>query len=363
MSLRVLNVAYPFAVVGDDAVGGAEAVLARLDAGLVERGIASFVIACVGSTVKGRLRTVPAWSGVIDEGARTAAWQAHRTALRETLEDERPDVLHLHGLDFASYLPDCPLPTIVTLHLPLAWYPPGILDLTARGVRFVCVSMDQRRRGGPRWAAVPVIENGVPLTELEERPAPRGDFGLCLGRICPEKGFHLALAAARRAGVPLLLAGHIYPYQAHERYFAEEILPLLDDERRFIGPVAGPTKRSLLRRARFVAVPSLVDETSSLVAMEALANGTPVVARRVGALPEIIEAGRNGWLADDVDDLARAFADVDQLRADDCLAAARARFDVERMVRDYAALYRAVTRESPSLAPVGSAVLDRLAST
>jgi glycosyltransferase involved in cell wall biosynthesis len=367
VSLRVLSIAYPFAAVGLDAVGGAEVVLARLDAALVDRGIASTVIARADSRVMGRLRSIPIPPGAIEDPARAEAWRAHRVAIDQTLAQERPDVIHLHGLDFASYLPDRCIPTLVTLHLPLDWYTPGTRDLEGRGVRFVCVSSDQRRRGGAPWSGVPVIENGVSVAGHEERGPGRGDFGLCLGRICPEKGFHLALEAARRADVPLLLAGEVHPYPAHERYFAQQIAPLLDGGRRFIGAVAGPAKRRLLGRARFLAVPSLAHETSSLVAMEALAAGTPVVARPVGALPEIVEPGRTGWLAEGVDELAQAFLEADRLRPEDCRAAARTRFDAERMVSEYLGLYRALAREAPALAAVAPAAervaRERLAST
>ena len=88
---------------------------------------------------------------------------------------------------------------------------------------------------------------------------------------CPEKGYHLALDAAHLAGMALLLAGEVFPYPEHQRYFHEEIGPRLDSTRRFIGPVGGQRKRGLLQRAQCLIVPSLVAETSSLVAMEALA--------------------------------------------------------------------------------------------
>jgi glycosyltransferase involved in cell wall biosynthesis len=355
VSLRVLSVAYPFAPVAPDAVGGAEAVLARIDAGLCERGASSAVVARAGSSVRGRLYAVPPCEGPLTDERRRELVGAVGDALAGALDREDPDIVHLHGYDFTSYLPAhlgraaSRAATVVTLHLPLAWYSSDVVDLRERGVRLVCVSDDQRRRGGPRWSSVPVIENGVAGAggpPAGDDPDRREDFGLCLGRICPEKGFHLALAAAHQAGVSLVLAGTVYPYPDHERYFTERVAPLLDARRRFIGPVAGAAKERLLRRARFVVVPSLVDETSSLVAMEALAAGTPVVARAVGALPTIVEHGRTGWLADRVDELALAFQRTHLLRAEDCLAAARARFDAARMVGSYVELYRTLTRKT-----------------
>jgi glycosyltransferase involved in cell wall biosynthesis len=90
-----------------------------------------------------------------------------------------------------------------------------------------------------------------------------------------------ALDAAKRAGVSLLLAGKVYAYADHERYFKMEILPRLDQRRRFIGAVGLTHKRRLLSAATCLLAPSLAPETSSLVAMEALACGTATI--RCGA--------------------------------------------------------------------------------
>jgi glycosyltransferase involved in cell wall biosynthesis len=126
-------------------------------------------------------------------------------------------------------------------------------------------------------------------------------FALILGRVCREKGFDDALEASRRADIPLLLAGAVFPYADHQAFFRDHIAPRLDRRRRWIGAVAGRSKQRLLAKARCLLVPSKVPETSSLVAMEALAAGTPVVAYRTGALPEIVEDGRTGLLVETVD--------------------------------------------------------------
>src|SRR5205814_2890751 len=115
----------------------------------------------------------------------------------------------------------------------------------------------------------------------------RSDFVVVLGRICPEKGFHLAALAARLAGLPLRLGGQVFPYATHEEYFSHVLSPLFDEHWfRFLGPLDPAGKRRMLRAARCLLIPSQVPETSSLVAMEALANGTPVVAFRAGALTD-----------------------------------------------------------------------------
>ena len=189
---------------------------------------------------------------------------------------------------------------------------------------------------------LPVIPNGVAVPDEPPTAAERG-YALCLGRICPEKGYHLAVEAAARVGVPLVIAGQLFPYEAHERYWATELAPRLGRGRaRFIGPVAGAAKARLLAGARCLVVPSVAEETSSLVAMEAAAVGTPVVAFRRGALPEVVVDRRTGWLCDDVEGLAAGIARATAIDRAACWAEARARFDVRAMRAAYLTCYRAL---------------------
>lgn len=329
MSLTILNVAYPLAPVSFDATGGAEQVVAQLDAALVAAGHRSLVIACEGSQVRGTLLPTRAVTGVLDATAQAAARERHREAIEAALEQETIDVVHLHGVDFADYLPSPGVPVLVTLHLPPRWYPDHAFSVSRPETYFHCVSENQVGECPPDTRLLPAIPNGVPVDELA-CDVDKGDFVLSLGRICPEKGFHLALDAAERAGVPMIMAGQVYDYPAHQDYFRDHILPRLDARRRFIGPVGFVLKRDLLSRARALLVPSLASETSSLVAMEALACGTPVIASSAGALPEIVEHGRTGFIADGVEAIAKAINTIDHIDPENCRAAARERFPVAR---------------------------------
>jgi glycosyltransferase involved in cell wall biosynthesis len=180
------------------------------------------------------------------------------------------------------------------------------------------------------------IENGVEGAEIQTRKRP---FAFILGRVCPEKGFEDAISACERARVPLLIAGTVFPYAEHRRYFETEIRPRLDRQRRWIGPVTGARKRRLLAEARCVLVPSRVAETSSLVAMEALAAGTPVIAYRVGALPEVVDHGQTGYIVADVEEMANAIRTVDSIDAALCRRRARERFSLDKMVSTYLQRY------------------------
>jgi hypothetical protein len=343
MTLTVLNVAYPLAPAGPDAVGGAEQVLACLDAALVQAGHRSIVVACEGSVSAGTLVPTPVPRGELTDDVRRWVQAEHRRRIEEALASWPVDVIHLHGLDFDQYLPPPGAPALVTLHLPPGWYAPAALRPARPETYLVCVSAAQRRACPPDAPLLPEIENGVPVGALTARHAKRG-FAIALGRICPEKGFHLALDAAKRASVPMLLAGEVFRYPWHEAYFRQEILPRLDRQRRFIGPIGFARKRRLLTAARCLLVPSLAPETSSLVAMEALACGTPVVAFPAGALPEIVEHGKTGFLVHDEQEMAGAIAAAADLDPDVCRETARCRFSVERMVNQYLEVYQWLAR-------------------
>lgn len=340
--LRVLSVAYPLAAVGPDAVGGAEQVLTAIDAALVRAGQRSTVIACAGSRVAGELVALPASGAPIDAAARAEVHAATRQAIAETTARGQVDVIHLHGIDFADYLPPAGLPVLATLHLPADWYSPAALAPARPDTWLHGVSDSQHRalRALVSQALLPPIANAVPVAELAARRHGRRGFALMLGRVCPEKGQHLALQAARAAGVGLLIGGQVFGYATHQRYFEDEVRPLLDRHRRFLGPLGFARKRRLLSAARCLLVPSLAAETSSLVAMEALACGTPVVAFAAGALPEIVAHGRTGFIVPDVAGMAAAIARVGEIAAEACRAAAWARFDGPRMTDAYLARYR-----------------------
>lgn len=338
--LTILSVAYSLATVESGSVGGAEQVLGEIDRALVTGGHQSIVIACEGSRVAGELVATPWPSEPLTSAAFAPAHAAARRAMADVLARRRVDVIHMHGIDFHRYLPPPGVPTLVTLHLPPSWYPAEVFHLQRPHTYLHCVSESQRRACPQGAHILPTIRNGITAP-----PAPRSesrDDVVALGRICPEKGFHIALDAARIANVRMRLAGRVFAYPEHRRYYREQIFPRLDEHRRFVGAVHGRDKWRLLAGARCVLVPSLAPETSSLVAMEAMAIGTPVVAFASGALAEIVEPGVTGYLVHDTSEMADA---IDASRAIDretCRRVARARFSAARMTSRYIARYRAL---------------------
>jgi glycosyltransferase involved in cell wall biosynthesis len=344
--LTVLSVAHPFSAVGKESTGGAERIMALVEEAVVEAGHASLVLARAGSSCRGRLLPIDLPARVFDRSVLDAVNRAYARAIDAVLNHAHVDVVHLHGVDFPSYLPRPGPGVLATLHMPASFYSADAFALDRPRTFLNCVSEFQRRGCPPSRAPLAVVPNGVVLDEFRWQETKQG-FVAAIGTVCAQTGFHVALDAAKAAGVELVLAGEIAPRPEHLRYFALEIAPRLDDLRRFVGSVGRDERSDLLARASAVLLPSAVAETSHLVAMEALASGTPVIAAPVGALRDIVEHGRTGFLATGVEATAAAMARASRIDPAECRGSAEERFSADRMARAYLDLYeRAATAPS-----------------
>jgi len=345
LPLTILSVGFPLARVSPRTAGGAEQVLLSLDRGLVSEGHRSLVLAPQGSRCHGLLIPVQVPGGSFDEQAKREARRSFKRALEHALARFSTDLVHMHGLDFDHYLPEQDVPVMVSLHLPLSWYKEDALRPSRPNTALVCVSKTQRRCAAPDVRITAVVPNGVDVANVGSTRG-KGSYALMLGRICPEKAPHLAIEAAERAHMELFIAGTVFDYPEHRQYFNTIMRPRLGPHARFLGEVGGGRKAQLLAGAKCLLIPSQAPETSSLVAMEAIAAGTPVIAWRSGALPEIVSDGRTGFIVSSVEEMASAIRRTAMISPEACRREAQRRFDGQQMLSDYLGLYKTMAREA-----------------
>jgi glycosyltransferase involved in cell wall biosynthesis len=193
---------------------------------------------------------------------------------------------------------------------------------------------------------------------FNERP---GDYLAFVGRITPEKGVADAIELARRVRLPLRMAAKVY--DDHEQaHFEEVVQPALDDpdvEIEFLGEVGQHERDPLYAGARATVMLGAWPEPFGLVAIESLATGTPVIARRAGGLTETIEHGVDDFLVDDVSEAELAVRQVEDLDRSRIRARALERFSPMRMAREYEEVYVELLDRSRPVAPREPAVQVR----
>jgi hypothetical protein len=177
MKLVVLNVAYPFAPVSPDALGGAEQLLTRLDLALARSGHESFVMACEGSVTEGILLATPKPTNALDAAERHQIHEQYRFTLQTFVEKWPIDLIHMHGPDFYEYLPLPGIPVLVTLHQPVAEYPETIFHLD-RPQTFLQCAHAAHRSDCPRCPyLLPEVEETIAPDSLELHGARFLDAG------------------------------------------------------------------------------------------------------------------------------------------------------------------------------------------
>ena len=259
----------------------------------------------------------------------------------QAIQRDGYDVVHNNSLHFLplslAHTLGCPM--VTTLHCPpFASLRSGvILARPYLGNQFVAVSDSIARQWAEDITHCRVVLNGIQVERWQATLQGEADTAFWFGRFCPEKGPHLAIQAARRAGYKLRLAGSIYDHA----YFDTHIAPELDDNIEYIGHL---DHAGICREAGRSAVglfTSVWDEPFGLVLAELLACGTPIVSFDSGAAREIIPASCGVIVPKgDVEAMAAAMPRAAALDRTDCRTHAETAFAVGRMIDDYEAVYQ-----------------------
>jgi glycosyltransferase involved in cell wall biosynthesis len=367
--VQVVLVSPPWYPVPPHGYGGVELVVGLLAGGLRRQGHTVHVLTAAGSTDPGAVTLAPRECGrhlgLDDERWFDLAYS--RAALDWVRRHSAEAVVHDHsgGIVLAALSGLSPeVPVIHTVHGPLGAAQRHFYGGVGPEPRLVAISHAQAL-SAPELPWCGVVHNAVDVDSLMVgRPVSRERYLLVLARICPEKGQHLAIEIARRSGMRLVLAGKVEATAASNRYYQSEIAPHLDGSRVVhLANVAGTEKAELLARAWALLAPLQWEEPFGLSMVEAMASGTPVLALRRGAAPELIEHGVTGFLADRADELADLVGSCPDLDPDRIAARTRARFSPDRMAADYASLYRELLEAGsgrPSLPKPGRVRLDDL---
>ncbi len=199
---------------------------------------------------------------------------------------------------------------------------------------------------------VGVVHHGIPMQKFRPVKVKRGDFFVWLGRFMPEKGPHLAIEAARKADVPLVLAGTIDQHLPESvAYFEEMIKPHIDEKQvKYIGPVNMRQKISLLSRARGFLNPILWEEPFGMVMIEAMALGCPVISFPRGAAPEIVVHRKTGFLVHDVNEMVKFFPRIDGIDRNVTREHVEKNFSARAMAEKYIKVYKKVIKKKKEAA-------------
>lgn len=348
MSLRICIIASSRFPIAEPFAGGLEAHTHALARSLVARGHEVTVFAAPGSDPELEVRALDVAPYEPSDGARRDvaappdAWmREHHAYLALMMELQRTgragyDIIHnntLHHLPIAM-ASAVEVPMITTLHTPPTAWLESAMRLNAPASTFVAVS----RSTASQWSetvAPSVIHNGVDTERWVAGPG--GEGAVWFGRLVPEKAPHVAIDAARLAGIPLVLAGPLHDPD----YYATEIVPRLGDDVRYAGHLGGRDLVDLIGRSAVAVVTPRWEEPYGLVVAEAMACGTPVAAFARGGLVELVSP-ESGRLAapDDVAALAAAMREAAALPRAAVRRHAQEALSLEAMVAGYERMYR-----------------------
>jgi glycosyltransferase involved in cell wall biosynthesis len=335
--IHIAMVAPPYFNVPPAAYGGIEIVVADLVDALVARGHKVTLIGAGNHGTRAQ-RFHPTCDVVAaDQLGERMPEIIHAARAASVLEALDVDVIHDHTMAGPLMARGRLTPTVVTAHGPVNGDYREFYRALSDTVHLVAISAAQRS-SAPDLAWSATVHNAIRADTFPFREE-KDDYAVFLGRFHPEKAPHLAIDAARAAGLPIVLAGKCAE-PVERGYFSREIEPRIGSDVTIYGIADAAAKRRLLSRAACMVFPICWEEPFGMVVIEAMVCGTPVVALRRGSVPELIVDGQTGIIVDDPADLPAAILQARELEPGVCRKHVESGFTVEVMAEGYEDVYR-----------------------
>jgi glycosyltransferase involved in cell wall biosynthesis len=333
--LRIALTADPELPVPPLHYGGIERIVEMLARGLVLRGHQVTLFAHADSATVGHLVPWPGRSSCSpSDTARNAATLARHVYAKHF------DLVHSFSrIAYLTPLLPLPISKLMTYQRQISPRSVRLGQIMSRGTLWFSAISRWMMRDVEEIGTWRLVFNGVPLAVFDFRPDVRQDAPLVfLGRVEEVKGPHLAIEIARRAKLPLVIAGNVS--REHRAWFQANIAPHVDGKRvAFRGPVNDSEKNELLGCARALLMPILWDEPFGIVMAEAMACGTPVLGLSRGAVPEVVEHGVTGFVADNVGALVQAAGRLQEINRAACRDRVERFYSDSSVVDAYLAVY------------------------
>ncbi|WP_159039606.1 glycosyltransferase [Streptomyces sp. TP-A0356] len=349
--MKIAVIAPPWFTIPPVGQGGVQSIVDVLVEELVRQGERVLLYSVGGTRTSAELRYLfdREQKDVLATKPQSAVDSAHVAFALSDARASGVDVIHDHsgriGPTVGAFASG--LPMLHTVHTSLHGAAKLLYGSLPQRPGFGLSAISERQRAqAPEVPFLGTVHNGIEAHAFPFHRA-KGDYLVMLSRITPDKGCHIAMDVARRAGIPFKLAGRPEPTALGRAYFENEITPRLGEGLEYLGPLGPEEKVPLLAHARALLLPAQWEEPFSMVVLEAWACGTPVIVSSRGALPELVRDGVDGFVRDDPTGMLDAIDHLSELDPAHCRERAERDFSPSRLVAGYRKLYGQLLSDGP----------------